>query len=196
MSKEDFIEFLIIIGFGMEDSVFNEIINNVLINNVLNNTVQKVLIQEPIDQSKVNSEKNKQLNQVDNKFNEEFQTLIEKIRRSIRSSGKKTVFNLLKQLKFNDRQSGYINITDFSKIIKEFRLNLTLTEIERICEKLSEKNCLINYLRFIKLLTNEITSFRIDLIKKFFSNLSDKNSISLDSIKNVYNVKKVKIILI
>jgi len=195
MSKEDFIEFLIIIGFGIEDSVFSEIINNVLINNI-QSTGQKVIIQEPSDLSKLNSERNKSVNQVDNNFNEEFQTLIEKIRRSIRSSGKKTIFNLLKQFKFYDKQSGYINKSDFTKIIKEFRLNLTLTEIERAYEKLSEKNSLINYLRFIKLLTNEITSFRLDLIKKFFTKLGDKNSISLDSIKNLYNIKKVNKIFI
>lgn len=112
----------------------------------------------------------------------------------LKGLGKKTLFSIIKQFKFYDNRSGYINKPDYTKILKDFRLNLTITDIEKIFEKLCEKNYMLNYEKFISLLCGKISNNRVQIVKQIYSSISSQiNSIiTIDTLKSYYIGKNTK----
>jgi hypothetical protein len=119
--------------------------------------------------------------------------ILNKLIKNLQSYGRKCLFSLIKHFKYYDNRTQFVNKFDFAKIMKDFRLNLTITEIEKLFLNFSNKNEQLNYVAFIKTLTersfNEDRKFLIQQIYEKLRKVSAKKSVDLKILKSVYNPK-------
>ena len=153
--------------------------------------------------------KNKNNNNNDNKYylyspisnnnnnNINLEPSIEHLRNSIKSNGLRSFFSLIKHFKYFDNGTKFITKYDFAKVIKNFRLNLTIAEIEKIFDKFCNdtKKVQLNYEKFLeKLLNNYFNINRrnvVDLNYEKIVNYAKKinEKVSIDLIKSLYYSK-------
>jgi len=119
---------------------------------------------------------------------------LEKIKRSLKLFNEKSLFSLIKHFKYFDNGTKLITKFDFVKILKDFRLNLTIGEIEKIfelfCVNSKDKEQLLNFEEFILILCPPLEGQRKKIVNEAFAALIElKTEINLDLIKSVYNAK-------
>lgn len=120
--------------------------------------------------------------------------IIGKLKKSLQKFGLKTFFGLMKHFKYYDNGTKMITKYDFAKVLKDFRLNLTVSEIERIFDNFcrDSKKIQLNYEDFINSLTsNQISDIRIESIGEIYDKLnayakSIGEKLSIDLIKSMY----------
>ena len=196
LSKNDFEDFFTYYSFGIVDDFdFINIINNCFlptdntINNYpVNNVIKQERIREPSSSNYNTSQENNQSG---------IENIIAKFKKSLQNFGLKTVFGLMKHFKYYDNGTKMITKYDFAKVLKDFRLNLTISEIERIFDTFCQdpKKIQMNYEEFITSLTSSsINDNRIKKIEEIFDKLNNYSKgigekVSVDLIKSMYWAK-------
>jgi len=106
----------------------------------------------------------------------------------------KSIFSLIKHFKYFDNGTKLITKFDFVKILKDFRLNLTIGEIEKIfelfCVNSKDKEQLLNFEEFILILCPPLVDQREKIVNDAWTALEElRKDINVDLIKSVYNAK-------
>jgi hypothetical protein len=177
LTKEQFIEFFKFFGFGIEqDDTFISYVSNLFsaggapgVNKI--EKVDKKFSEQEMKNyysqdeiRNVNTGNQLTLPKQSVNINE---TLLEKLRVSLKNFGRKSLFYLIKHFKYYDNGTKFINKYDFAKVIKDFRLNLTITEIEKIFEIfcVDKKGQRLNYEQFVLVLSERFYNEN----RKFFN---------------------------
>ncbi len=135
---------------------------------------------------------------VDEEKQKQIETIIQKFKNNLRRLGTKTFFNLMKQFRYYDNGTKLISKYDFSKVLKDFRLNLTINEIEKIFDFFcgDRRKVHLNYLDFINSLTNnDISQTRLSEIRQVYKKMesyakSIGEKVTIDLIKSMYWAKE------
>ena len=153
-------------------------------NNNNNNNDNKYYLYSPVS----NDNNNNNIN---------LEPAIDHLRNSIKSNGLRSFFSLIKHFKYFDNGTKFITKYDFAKVIKNFRLNLTIAEIEKIFDKFcnDSKKVQLNYEKFLdKLLNNyfninrrNVVDLNYDKIVNYSKKINEK--VSIDLIKSLYYSK-------
>ena len=185
----DMIKFLRFYGFGQNSYTFLE---NML--SVLEPDIPKEKRYYNVDNLKNKYESKKDNS---NKKNE-LSDIFEKIREKIFNYSRKTFFNFLKHFKYYDNNSSDITKYNFSKVLKDFNLNLLVGDIEALFDFYGnvKDNKSINYKDFINDLISEFTDKKREkVIKYIYGTIVERGEkfnrdIDLSFLKDVYNPKK------
>ncbi len=209
INKEQFIEFFKFFGFGIEqDDTFISYVSNLFTTGTepivnKNEKVDKKFSEQEMknyysqDDIRNNVNTGNQLT-VQKQPNNIHEILLEKLRLSLKNFGRKSLFYLIKHFKYYDNGTKFINKYDFAKVIKDFRLNFTITEIEKIFEFFCEdkKGQKLNYEHFVtELSERSFNENRRFFISKVFEGLikiardDGINQVDLDLVKGLYNSK-------
>jgi Ca2+-binding EF-hand superfamily protein len=208
LTKEQFIEFFKFFGFGIEqDDTFISYVSNLFSAGGAPGVSKIEKVDKKFSEQEmknyysqdeirnVNTGNQLTLPKQSVNINE---TLLEKLRVSLKNFGRKSLFYLIKHFKYYDNGTKFINKYDFAKVIKDFRLNLTITEIEKIFEIfcVDKKGQRLNYEQFVLVLSersyNENRKF---LFSKVYEGLikiardDGINQVDLDLVKGLYNSK-------
>lgn len=107
--------------------------------------------------------------------------------------GARGILGLRKVFKImDDDNSGYLDEYEFSKALKDYRVNVSAeeqTKLFRIFDMNGDGN--ISYDEFLRQVIGEMNQNRMRLVKRAFDKL-DKNGngiVELDDIRGVYNAK-------
>ena len=130
--------------------------------------------------------------------NAQLRKIFEQLREKIINYSRKTFFNFIKHFRYYDENSNDITIYNFSKVLKDFNINLSIEDIEKIfiIYEFNKKNKSINYKDFINDLISEFTNEkRLKTIEYIFETLEERGikfnrDIDLTFLKEVYNSKK------
>ena len=193
----DMIKFLQFYGFG-EDSY-----------NFLENMLSILEPDMPKENNNYNNGKNLEQNikpknkikynrSIANNTNEQIRNIFENIREKIFNYSRKTFFNFIKHFKYYDENSNDITIFNFSKVLKDYNLNLSIDDIEKIfiIYGFNKKAKTMNYKDFINDLISEFTDEkRLKIIRYIYDTIEErgnkfKKDIDLSFLKEVYNAKK------
>ena len=196
LTMPDMIKFLQFYGFGQNSYNFLENLLSVLEpdyprekqNYNLNN------FERPYEPKNMIVNKNN----LDSSRNNEMSIIFENLREKIFNFSRKTFFNFIKHFKYYDDNSNDITIYNFSKVLKDFNLNLKGDEIEKICYVYgSEKKIKsMNYKDFINDLMTEFTNKKREkIIRYIYDTIEERGNkfnrdIDLSFLKEVYNPKK------
>ena len=109
--------------------------------------------------------------------------------------GRKTLFNFLKHFKFYDNKTKSISKYNFSKILKNFNIKLSIDDIDNIFKNFStDKLCnSMNYEIFLKdLIAGYVSKYRNDVINYIYDTLykrakSFQREIDIQFLKEEYN---------
>ena len=191
----DMVRFLQSYGFGDNSPNFLENLVNILEPDVprdkqtydLNNYENKV---EPKIKIKFNKNETTK--------NEKMRNIFEKLREKIFNFSRKTFFNFIKHFKYYDENSDDITIYNFSKVLKDFNLNIPIEDVEKIFANYgnNKKMKSINYKDFINDLISEFTDEnREKVIRYIYETIEERGNkfnrdIDLSFLKEVYNAKK------
>jgi hypothetical protein len=182
------LEFFNYYGFGIEDNDFFDLLENVIVPERIN---QKISPPKSIPKNeRIDSvpKEIKEISQTENDSRlEKIAPIIDKLKKNIKSFGKRSLFSLIKHFKFYDNNTKLISRFDFVKVIKDFRINLIVTEIEKIFEGLSEKTQLLNYEYFVSVLNSNLSERRLYLIEEVYKKIKAGNKdVTIDILKFYY----------
>ena len=196
LTMPDMIKFLQFYGFGQNSYNFLENLLSVLEpdyprekqNSNLNN------FESPYEPKNMDVNKNN----LDSSRNNEMSIIFENLREKIFNFSRKTFFNFIKHFKYYDDNSNDITIYNFSKVLKDFNLNLKTEDIEKILYVYgSEKKIKsMNYKDFINDLMSEFTNKKREkIIRYIYDTIEERGNkfnrdIDLSFLKEVYNPKK------
>jgi Ca2+-binding EF-hand superfamily protein len=211
LSKEQFIDFFKFFGFGISDNEqFAEFIRSSF-------DISRIRIGQGDSNNlgrpqKKRQEESKQVDMFEhwdekpisyensNNYptNQQEDPLLEKLRNNLKNYGRKSLFSLIKHFKYYENGTKFINKYDFAKVMRDFRLNLTITEIEKLFEEncTDKKRLLLNYEKFILHLCRELNDRRKFLIDSIYDGLehaSQNNKVDIDLVKSLYSPKNVPI---
>lgn len=93
----------------------------------------------------------------------------------------------------DDDRSNDLDIYEFTKAIKDFRVNIVAKDIERLFNIFDrDRSGKIDYDEFLRGVRGEMNQFRRNLAERAFK-IMDKDksgTLNIDDIKGVYNAKK------
>jgi Ca2+-binding EF-hand superfamily protein len=124
---------------------------------------------------------------------EETVKILEKIRSKLASRGVRGIISIGKNFRIiDDDNSRNLSYTEFKKACKDFRFELSDTEVD-IAFKAFDRNGEgeISYDEFLRTLRGEMNSFRTRLVDQAFSKIDkDGNGwLDIEDIKGVYNAR-------
>jgi len=119
--------------------------------------------------------------------------MVKMFRDKLASRGARGIFGMKRVFKImDDNGNGVLEIQEFWKAIRDFRINLNQDEARRLFD-LFDRNGdgTVDYDEILRQVAGDMNKFRVALVRKAFQKL-DKNGngvIELDDIKGVYNGK-------
>lgn len=120
-------------------------------------------------------------------------SILEKLKVNLKNFGRKSLLSLIKHFKCYDNGTKFVNKYDFIKVIRDFRLNLTASEIEKLFEfyLTDKRKMLINFEEFINIICLPLNDTRKDILLKVFDDIlilgKDPQNLELEILKSVYN---------
>jgi len=120
-------------------------------------------------------------------------TILEKLKLNLKNFGRKSLLSLIKQFRCYDNGTKFINKYDFIKVIRDFRLNLTSSDIEKLFDYYvtDKKKILINFEDFVNVICSPLNEKRRSLLGKIYYDIlflgKDDNNIELEILKSIYN---------
>ena len=111
--------------------------------------------------------------------------------------GRKSIFNFLKHFKFYDNNTKCISKYDFSKVLKDFNIKLTIDEVDTIF-KLYGTDKVASSFSYGKFFNDLILYFsskqRQDIIEYIFETIKERGEslereIDINFLKDMYNAK-------
>ena len=192
----DMIKFLQFYGFGDKSYNFMENLLNVLEPDIKNNDNNYNINNFENNLEIIN--KKRYINSKEMSQNTQMRNIFEQLREKIINYSRKTFFNFIKHFKYYDENSNDITIYNFSKVLKDFNINLSIEDIEKIfiIYEFNKKNKSINYKDFINDLISEFTNEkRLKTIGYIYETIEERGNkfnrdIDLIFLKEVYNSKK------
>ena len=119
--------------------------------------------------------------------------LVEQFRSKIAARGARGIIGIGKQFKIADDDNSHdLDMYEFKKAIRDFRVSLTEKDSERLFKIIDrDRSGKIDYDEFLRGLRGEMNQSRVALAKKAF-NIMDKNRsgiLDIDDIRQTYNAK-------
>ena len=208
MTEKDLIIFLKFYNFGQNSNSFFYDMINILKDEDKSerkrlNFENKVILKGFKQENKNQKEKDKKIinNYVSNegyeKENQKMNQIKYKLREKFIKFGRKSLFNFLKHFKFYDNNTKCISKYDFSKVLRDFNIKLTIDEIDTIfkiygTDKVASSfsygklfNDLIFY--FSSKQRHEVIDYIYDTIKERADSL--EREIDISFLKEMYNPK-------
>jgi len=128
-----------------------------------------------------------------NTFSKKGDEVLLKFREKLASRGTRGIMGIRRSFKIcDDDNSHEINFNEFSKLVKDYRIQLNDEEIKKLFAIFDiDKSGNIDYDEFVKGVVGEMNDFRKNLVKKAFKKLDKNNSGSVDieDIRGVYNAR-------
>ena len=192
----DLIKFLKFYGFGQDSYSFLE---NLL--SVLKPEEEVKFIPKKIERkNENNNQKMEYIIKNDNK-NENYKQMrdiFEILREKLYNYSRKTFFNFIKHFKYYDNNSDFMTKYNFSKVLKDFNINLEQSDLEKIFAEYGTLNNekTMNYKNFINDLISEFTNEKREkVIKYIYGTIEERGNkfnrdIDLSFLKEVYNGRK------
>ena len=184
MNLKDLVKFLKFYNFGR---FTNEYLQNLL----------NILIDEKEKGKNIQKNEGKIIN---NNFGEGYEDpmlneVYSKLREGIIYFGRKTLFNFLKHFKFYDNKTKSISKCNFSKMLKNFNVKLSIDDIDIIFKNFStDKVCnTMNYDCFLQdLIISYVSKYRNDIINYIYDTLLKRaknlqREIDITFLKEEYN---------
>ena len=199
MNLKDLVKFLKFYNFGRYSNEYLENILNILLDE--NNKEKKNnKYSNDIKQDKNKTIKESQQKLINNNLEEGYEEPIlndvyGRLRERLIFFGRKTLFNFLKHFKFYDNKTKSISKYNFSKILKNFNIKLSIDDIDNIFKNFStDKLCnSMNYEIFLKdLIAGYVSKYRNDVINYIYDTLykrakSFQREIDIQFLKEEYN---------
>ena len=199
MNLKDLVKFLKFYNFGRYSNEYLENILNILLDE--NNKEKKInKYSNDIKQDKNKTIKESQQKLINNNLEEGYEDPIlndvyGRLRERLIFFGRKTLFNFLKHFKFYDNKTKSISKYNFSKILKNFNIKLSIDDIDNIFKNFStDKLCnSMNYEIFLKdLIAGYVSKYRNDVINYIYDTLykrakSFQREIDIQFLKEEYN---------
>ena len=199
MNLKDLVKFLKFYNFGRYSNEYLENILNILLDE--NNKEKKNnKYSNDIKQDKNKTIKESQQKLINNNLEEGYEDPIlndvyGRLRERLIFFGRKTLFNFLKHFKFYDNKTKSISKYNFSKILKNFNIKLSIDDIDNIFKNFStDKLCnSMNYEIFLKdLIAGYVSKYRNDVINYIYDTLykrakSFQRDIDIQFLKEEYN---------
>ena len=193
----DLIRFLKFYGFGQDSYSYLE---NLI--NVLNPERDNALI--PIKLERKNENNYKKINEykkpkdIRKGSSRLINDIFESFREKLFNYSRKSFFNFIKHFKYYDNNSDFMSKYNFSKVLKDFNINLEQNDLEKIFDTYGTINNekTMNYKNFINDLISEFTNEeREKIIRYIYSTIEERGNkfnrdINLSFLKEVYNAKK------
>ena len=193
----DLIRFLKFYGFGQDSYSYLE---NLI--NVLNPERDNALI--PIKLERKNENNYKKINEykkpkdIRKGSSRLINDIFESFREKLFNYSRKSFFNFIKHFKYYDNNSDFMSKYNFSKVLKDFNINLEQNDLEKIFDTYGTINNekTMNYKNFINDLISEFTNEeREKIIRYIYSTIEERGNkfnrdIDLSFLKEVYNAKK------
>ena len=195
MNLKDLVKFFQYYNFGRLSNEYLEEILNILI-------AEDKKEKELNKQKKCNKITNKEIagKKINNYLEEGYEDPIlnevySKLREKFIIFGRKTLFNFLKHFKFYDNKTKNISKCNFSKILKNFNIKLSIDDIDIIFKNFSTDNIYnsMNYQIFLKnLVLGYVSNNRRNIINYIYDSLlkraeSFEREIDINFLKEEYN---------
>ena len=195
MNLKDLVRFFHYYNFGRLSNEYLEEILNILI-------AEDKKEKELNKQKKCNKITNKEIagKKINNYLEEGYEDPIlnevySKLREKFIIFGRKTLFNFLKHFKFYDNKTKNISKCNFSKILKNFNIKLSIDDIDIIFKNFSTDNIYnsMNYQIFLKnLVLGYVSNKRRNIINYIYDSLlkraeSFEREIDINFLKEEYN---------
>jgi Ca2+-binding EF-hand superfamily protein len=192
----DLIKFLKFYGFGQDSYSFLE---NLL--SVLKPEEEVKFIPKKIERKNENNDKKMEYiikNDNKNENNKQMRDIFEILREKLYNYSRKTFFNFIKHFKYYDNNSDFMTKYNFSKVLKDFNINLEQSDLEKIFAEYGTVNNekTMNYKNFINDLISEFTNEKREkVIKYIYGTIEERGNkfnrdIDLSFLKEVYNGRK------
>ena len=208
IDDDNYFELLLNNTWGINNNENNNINNNLKNwsnkneneNNINNNTLQENYNRRFGDNknNNFNQLKTKDQNQ-NNEMNSNENELLNLFRNEIRKKGGRGIINLARQFRlFDENNSKTLELNEFSKAVKDLKLNLNDDEIKELFSSFDIDNSNnINYNEFLKQLRGEMNEKRKNIVLKAFDkiDLDKSGNVELNEIKSLYNFKNNKEVL-
>ena len=192
----DLIKFLKFYGFGQDSYTFLE---NLL--SVLKPEEEVKFIPKKIERKNENNNKKMECiikNDNKNENYKQMRDIFEILREKLYNYSRKTFFNFIKHFKYYDNNSDFMTKYNFSKVLKDFNINLEQSDLEKIFAEYgtvsNEKT--MNYKNFINDLISVFTNEKREkIIKYIYGTIEERGNkfnrdIDLSFLKEVYNGRK------
>ena len=201
MNLKELVNFLKFYNFGKKTNKYlielinilkNEEQKNFLKANNYNN--KQSGFKKLMKQQKQNEKEGAKINNYlgENYENPKINEISAKLRDKFVKFGRKTFFNFLKHFKFYDNKTNHISKYDFSKILKNFNIKLSIDDIDEIFKNYANdkiKNSM-NYELFLNdLILGYTPKERQTAINDIYDTLSEKGDINIPFLKKNYNAK-------
>ena len=192
----DLIKFLKFYGFDQDSYSFLE---NLL--SVLKPEEEVKFIPKKIERKNENNNKKMECiikNDNKNENYKQMRDIFEILREKLYNFSRKTFFNFIKHFKYYDNNSDFMTKYNFSKVLKDFNINLEQSDLEKIFAEYGTVNNekTMNYKNFINDLISEFTSEKREkVIKYIYGTIEERGNkfnrdIDLSFLKEVYNGRK------
>ena len=190
----DLIKFLKYYGFGQDSYSFLENLINVL-------KPEKEIKFIPKKIERKNDAINKRIEYKKEKEKKEINKMsdiYESFREKLYNYGRKTFFNFIKHFKYYDNNSDFMSKYNFSKVLKDYNINIEQTDLEKIFDnyEVISNPKMMNYKNFINDLISEFTNEKREkIIKYIYGTIEERGNkfnreIDISFLKEVYNARK------
>ena len=192
----DLITFLKIYGFGQDSYSFLE---NLL--SILKPEEEVKFSPKKIERKNENNNKKMEYiikNDNKNENSKQMRDIFEILREKLYNYSRKTFFNFIKHFKYYDNNSDFMTKYNFSKVLKDFNINLEQSDLEKIFAEYGTVNNekTMNYKNFINDLISEFTNQKREkVIKYIYGTIEERGNkfnrdIDISFLKEVYNGRK------
>ena len=200
MSLKDLVKFLKFYNFGKKSNEYLEELINILVdeNNKEKMSINKCSKNKELNIKEKRSEKEKK--KINNYLGEGYEDPLlnevnAKLREKLICFGRKTLFNFLKHFKFYDNKTKSISKYNFSKILKNFNIKLSVDDIDIIFSNYTlDKLCnSMNYELYLReLISNYTSQSRKEIINYIYDTLYERaekfeREIDIPFLKSEYN---------
>ncbi|CAG9315599.1 unnamed protein product [Blepharisma stoltei] len=128
-----------------------------------------------------------------NQLVQDGQAGIEKIRERLAARGGRGIMGLARQFKImDDDGSGYLDFYEFSKAIRDFRVDIRENELQAVFNLIDrDRSGEIDYDEFLRAVRGPMNDFRIALVNRAFDKLDSDHSgiLDIEDIKGFYNAR-------
>ena len=190
----DMITFLKYYNFGDNSYTFLQNLINVIEPDCSKDNLN---LSQKIFEKKFEPKYKAQLNSFEINKNNQINNIFEILREKLYNYSRKTFFNFIKHFKYYDENSNDITIYNFTKVLKDFNLNLSINDIENIfiLYESNRKIKSMNYRDFINDLISEFTNeMRLRIIRYIYETIEERgvkfnHEIDISFLKEIYNAK-------
>lgn len=187
LTEEEWLGFFKFFGYGItREEDFNKVLATVFNAERVDNEVKR---QKPgLNKNSLAITTDKSKNTEEQKVSLKESTL--SLLSALKKFNRKNLFSLLKHFKYYDNGAKLISKYDFIKIFKDFRVGISIKEIENIFDTYcnDRKKVQMNYEEFIYSILEELPNGEEKLLRSIYAELSakSKNNVSIDTLKFYY----------